>query len=216
MAILNQKININNFLHEACGVVHVGASIGQERDLYASHGLSVLWIEPIQEIFNILSDKIRPYKNQIAVQALVTDVDGKDYSFNISNNAGKSSSIFELNQHKDIWPKIAYQSKRNITSTTLSTVFKTRQIQEECYNTLIMDTQGSELLVLQGAIPILRNFKFIKTEAADFESYVGNCYLRDINSFMNEYGYTEMCRETQKLKGDGRNYYDVVYRRCDS
>jgi hypothetical protein len=34
------------YLAKCHGVIHVGANAGQERDLYAAHGLSVVWIEP--------------------------------------------------------------------------------------------------------------------------------------------------------------------------
>ena len=41
------------------------------------------------------------------------------------------------------------------------------------WDALVMDTQEPELLILKGAEPMLSQFKYIKTEAADFESYVG-------------------------------------------
>ena len=34
------------FLADARGVIHVGANVGQERDLYAAYRLPVVWIEP--------------------------------------------------------------------------------------------------------------------------------------------------------------------------
>ena len=36
----------NWYLRKVDGIVHVGANVGQDRDLYASYGLDVLWIEP--------------------------------------------------------------------------------------------------------------------------------------------------------------------------
>ena len=53
--------NLNNFLHEVSGVVHVGASRGQERTLYQQYGLRVLWIEPIQEVFEDLQANLKKF-----------------------------------------------------------------------------------------------------------------------------------------------------------
>ena len=35
------------YLKRVTGVIHVGANAGQERELYASFHLDVVWIEPI-------------------------------------------------------------------------------------------------------------------------------------------------------------------------
>ena len=59
---------------------------------------------------------------------------------------------------------------------------------------LIMDTQGSELLVLKGAIPVFQNFTYIKTEVPDFESYKGCCQLKDLQTFLKQYDFTELSR----------------------
>jgi FkbM family methyltransferase len=75
------------------GVVHVGANLGQEREVYAALGLDVVWIEPIPEIFAQLKENVQGFPNQLAIEALVTDIDDKEYVFHIANNDGASSSI---------------------------------------------------------------------------------------------------------------------------
>ena len=54
---------------------------------------------------------------------------------------------------------------------------------------LVMDTQGSELLVLRGADPRLPSFAFIKTEVADFEAYSGCCQLAEVTAFLSARGF---------------------------
>ena len=173
----------------------------------------MVFIEPIPEVFARLSAKIRGFKDQKAFQALVTDIDDNEYKFYVSNNYGESSSIFKFKHVKDIWPDIDYTKSILLKSTTLATLFKREQLDASKYQALIMDTQGSELLVLKGSIPILDNFKFIKTEAADFESYEGCCQLSDINDFMIEHGYKEIFRETQASRAEGGSYFDIVYQK---
>ena len=67
--------NTECFLRKAKGVIHVDSHWGQERELYAAHGLNVVWIEPIPEVFDRLVGLIAPYANQRALKYLVTDAD---------------------------------------------------------------------------------------------------------------------------------------------
>ena len=188
------KQNRDNFLKNVSGVVHVGANIGQEKDIYRHYKLDVIWIEPIPQIFGRLSDNIKNYKNQRALQALITDTDGKEYEFNVASNNGASSSILKFKKHKEVWPNVGFVSTIKLTSVTLATLFRRESINPIDYQALIMDTQGSELLVLKGSVSILKNFSFIKTEVPDFESYEGCCQLSDMEDFMREHGYKEYSR----------------------
>jgi FkbM family methyltransferase len=199
------------FLKEISGVVHVGANTGQERGIYSACGLRVIWVEPIPEAFEKLSANIRGFNNQRAYKALVTDVDEKEYEFHIANNGGQSSSIFSLGQHKDIWPDVHYKQTITLKSITLARLFSQNYLDARNYQALIMDTQGSELLVLKGSLPILDNFKFIKTEVADFESYEGCCQLSDLNEFMIEHGYREFSRKKFAARAEGGSYFNIVY-----
>src|SRR5689334_3816241 len=141
----------NRFLRSVHGVIHVGANAGQERALYERQGLDVLWIEPIPEVFAALRANIAAFPRQRALQALVTDRDDHDYEFHVANNAGESSSILELKQHKDVWPKVAFTASIKLRSVTLPTLLAREGVDITRYDALVMDTQGSELLVLQGA-----------------------------------------------------------------
>lgn len=203
----------DGFLRKSLGVIHVGANAGQERDIYKRNKVRVVWVEPIPEVFEKLLKNIRNYPNQIAFQHLVTDQDDVEYTFHISNNEGASSSILELNLHKDIWPEVAYERTIKLRSITLSTLLKREKINVHEYDALIMDTQGSELLVLKGAAPILHSFRFIKIEVADFESYADCCKLEDINEFLTQHRFREISRHKFAERAEGGNYYDMIYER---
>ena len=200
-----------SFLSDAGGIIHVGANTGQERELYQHYGLNVIWIEPIPEVFKVLEDNIRDFPLQKAYQYLVTDENDKQYNFNIANNFGKSSSILELNQHKDIWPDVKYEREITLQSIRLPKLLENELIDIKKYNTLIMDTQGSELLVLKGANNVLKHFKYIKTEVCDFESYTGCCQLDGINQFLGENGFKPYSKDLFATREGGGSYYDVTY-----
>lgn len=217
-AILRRTKNLlkrdpDSFLQEISGVIHVGANTGQEKDLYEGYGLRVVWIEPIPEVFETLKGNLEGFHRQRALKYLVTDQDGAEYQFHISNNNGLSSSILDLKQHKDIWPTVEYTTTIALKSVTLASLLQREGIEPTEYDALIMDTQGSELLVLKGAEPILHNFKYIKTEVPDFESYAGCCQLTDIDSFLTRHGYKEFSRNKFAKRTEGGSYYDIVYQR---
>lgn len=204
----------DSFLRDVSGVIHVGANSGQERGIYSNLGLRVIWIEPIPEIFSELSKNIRHFTKQRAYRELVTDIDGKQYQFHISNNNGASSSILELKQHKDIWPDVHHTTSIPMSSITLSSLLKRERIDIGDYQALVIDTQGSELLVLQGGIDIIEHFRYIKTEVPDFESYEGCCQLAHIAEFMRQHGYLEFSRNRFASRDAGGDYFDMVYRRA--
>jgi 2-O-methyltransferase len=49
---------------------------------------------------------------------------------------------------------------------------------------MILDTQGSELLILLSATAILGGFKYIKVEAANFEAYRNCATVDKPNAFL--------------------------------
>ena len=203
--------NPDAFLKNSKGVIHVGANLGQERDIYAAKDLNVVWIEPIPEIFERLTKLIAPFPKQKAFCRLITDVDDREYSLNLSNHDGRSSSIFELAEHRKLWPDTSFTGKITVKSIRLSTLVRRESIELSTYDTLVMDTQGSELLVLQGAIDSLSRFRFIKTEVADFESYKSCCQFPEINEFLVQQGFRLIAKhEFVRRKGTG-SYFDVLY-----
>lgn len=195
------------------GVIHVGAHVGDERELYDEAGVGVVWVEPIPELYARLRENIRPYPRQRAVCHLVTDRDGAEYEFHVANNDGRSSSIFDLAQHRDIWPGVDFERTIRLTSLTLQTLVKREGIDLDDYPGLVLDTQGSELLVLKGAGELLRRFRFIQAEAADFESYAGGCRLSEIDSYLGRFGFRERSRDCFAQRAEGGHYYDVLYER---
>jgi FkbM family methyltransferase len=207
------KKNPDRFLKRVKGVVHVGANTGQEIKTYEKYGLSAIWIEPIPDVFEKLQSNLTGVVGQIALQGLVTDRDNAEYHFHIASNNGASSSILELNLHQDIWPDINFEKTIKLHSKTLSSLLNDNNVVLSDYDMLIIDTQGSELLVLKGAIPILHHFKYIQAEAADFEAYKDCCQLKDLQSFLDQYGYREVSRRKFATHPNGGGCYDIVYKR---
>lgn len=203
----------NSFLSRTRGVIHIGANAGQERDLYAAFGLDVIWIEPIPEVFELLKFNISHYPRQRAYRYLVTDEDGAEYRLRIADNDGASSSILEFSKHTEMYPNIAYKTTIALRGRTLDSILSTEQVDIRRYDALVLDTQGSELRILAGAIAALPNFKFAKVEVPDFESYKGCCQIADLSAFMFSNGFRERSRHLIRHTAGVGSYFDIVYDR---
>jgi FkbM family methyltransferase len=197
------------FLKDAKGVIHVGASTGQERDIYAAHGLPVIWIEALPGAYEQLAENIACYENQQAFNYLITDKDGEEYNFNVSSNRGESSSIFELENHKQVWPEIEYTHSIRRTSATLKTVIERHAIDLAQYDTLILDVQGAELLALTGLGDLVNKFRFIRCEADDGQFYAGACQLRDLDGFFSARNFERV--KTWQYSDSARPYVSHLY-----
>lgn len=206
------KGNRERFLRKLTGVIHIGANIGQEKDLCFKYNLNVMWIEPIPKVFNVLKNNIKGYPRQNALKYLITDKDNEYYKFHIANNFGASSSILKLHEHKELWPGVTFEEIILLKSITLTTLCRKENINMDWYDGLILDTQGSELMVLKGAIPLLHIFKYIKVEVPDFESYKGCCKTDELGKFLIDYNFKEVSRYKFACKKKVGSYYDIIYK----
>ena len=202
------------FLKESIGVIHIGANDGQERSKYAKHNLNVVWIEPITDNFFRLRENIKFLPNQKAFQYLLA-FDNGTYRLNISSNNGESSSILDLARHRDVWPSVGYVSQVEMEAITLPQFLKTEDIDASAYDTVVLDTQGSELMILRGAAQVLGNFRYIRTEAADFESYAGGATVRQIRDYLGSQGFRLRRSKRFMHKPGVGSYYELLFQRVE-
>lgn len=194
-------------------MIHAGANSGQERDIYASFGVRVVWIEPLPEIFEELETNISPYSDQLAIRALLGARDNEPQTFRVSNNEGLSSSILDLKYHKDIWPHVDFAGEIELRSVTLPSALASHNIDVFRYDALVIDTQGSELLILEGAGDLLKHITFIKTEAADFESYADCATVESLTRFAAGNGFRLVRQDKFAEHPSLGAYYDLLFAR---
>jgi len=203
----------HTYLWKSHGIIHIGANAGQERDLYAAFDLDVVWIEPIPDVFECLRRNISEFPKQRACKYLVADDDIKEYQLYIANNDGASSSILGLAKHTEMYPNIAYKGAITVRGRTLRSILTAERVDMHRFDAMVLDTQGSELKVLQGAASLLSEFRFVKVEAPDFESYKECCQVDELSSFMSSHGFRERSRHRIVHAPGVGTYFDVVYER---
>src|SRR5262249_50061244 len=76
---------------------------------------------------------------------------------------------------------------------------------------MVLDTQGSELLILQSAETILDGFNFIQVEAANFEAYRNCATVDTINSFLRGYGFRLLEERLQARRKAGAEYFELLF-----
>jgi FkbM family methyltransferase len=196
------------YLYDARGIIHVGASGGQEAELYAKFDQPVLWIEPLPSAFDVLKRTVAAYPRQRAVHRLIADSDGAQHILHVASNHGMSSSILAPERHREMWPEVNFDTTLQMRSVTLDSLVD----EVGCsYEALVVDTQGAELLVLKGAQRMLRRIKYVKAEAADFESYAGCAKVEELEAFLSERGFKLLCRQRFADKPGVGSYYELLF-----
>ncbi len=143
------------------GVLHVGAHMCEEAELYDSLGMNardpekVLWVEANADIAARAASAGR-FPNIVC--AAVSDNDGGETTFFITNNM-QSSSLLPLAEHRREHPDVYEVAARRVRTITLDTLFEKLGIPHDRYDLINLDIQGVELMALRGAEKILANLR---------------------------------------------------------
>ena len=210
----NESELLDGYLRNISGLIHIGANLGQERRYYWLIGVDVLWVEPIREVYEKMVDNIAPYSRQRAINALVGARDGEEVTFGIASNNGASSSMLPLKDHAVLFPDVEYSEQRPLTTVTLGTLIQEHGIRLDDYQALTLDTEGAELMILQGAGELLKHFRYIKCEVADFPARTGTPTTEDLDKLLSGLGFTQLSRRSFGMgPNDVGSFWDVVWKR---
>lgn len=197
---LFEKYNI-----KSTGILHVGASLGQEAQRYADLGIKkMIFIEAIPDVFLQLKSNISKFPDATALNACVSNEDGVKVKFNIANNEGQSSSFLEFGTHLEQHPTVKFIDSIELETIRLDTLLKDIDLSQIDF--LVMDLQGAELLALKGLGELLNNFKFAYLEVNCQELYKGGAMIEDVDFYLGAYGFER--KETKML---GFGWGDAIY-----
>ena len=183
------------------GVLHIGAYDCEEMPFYNQLGVDkndIVWIDAIPSKVN--EAKLRGIPN--VYNAVITDKDGQDITFNISNN-GQSSSVLEFGTHSQEHPEVVYIDKIQQKSTTINTFFEKNNLNGSKYNFWNFDIQGAELMALKGASKYINYAKAIYLEVNEKELYKNCGLITEIDTFLLQYNFKRVLTNmTQHGWGD--------------
>lgn len=187
------------------GILHVGASLGQEAQRYADLGINkMIFIEAIPDVFLQLKANISCFPDAIALNACVSDKDGLKVKFNIASNEGQSSSFLEFGTHTEMHPTVKFIESIELETIRLDTLLKDVSLSDMDF--LVMDLQGAELLALKGMGDLINKFKYAYLEVNEKELYKGGAMIEDIDFYLGAYGFER--KETKML---GFGWGDAIY-----
>lgn len=114
-------------------IIHIGACLCEERDLYLRHGVSdadVVWIEANPD----LVERAREMFPRATIrQGLISDRAGTQASFHITNNL-QSSSMIELHEHFREHPRVVKTRTIILETTTVPALLKQNGLPTEGYD----------------------------------------------------------------------------------
>lgn len=199
---LLKKLNLS-----CSGVLQIGASYGQEVEAIANSGASIaILVEALPEQHKQLSEKTAKYRNMIAVNALCSDESGNVVDFNIASNAGMSSSLLQPGTHESVYPEVKFVSRVQVKTITVDDLLPIvsdkigRSLTS--INTMLMDVQGAEHLVLKGSGKTLKQIDHIFCEVSYGGLYEGDLPLEELQGFLMQHDY-RMCWLAINRKGWG-------------
>jgi len=181
---LKSKYTINS-----TGMIVVGSFVVKEYPLLKEAGFNnFVFIEANPDIIDSLRENVG--EKPIILNELISDVDRKEYQFNISNH-GQASSLLQFEKHAEYYPDLSKVVKQiPLQSITLDSLIKRESINTKDYNFLMMDVQGAELLVLRGFEQHLVDVDYIYTEL-NFDIMYTECVLEStLTEYLSVRGFT--------------------------
>jgi FkbM family methyltransferase len=172
------------------GAFHVGASYGQEVEEYYKNGIEhTVWIEALRNVYSQLLLNLMPYKDAIAINECVSDVNGKEVLFNVANNEGQSSSILEFGTHIKEHPTVKFVNRIKMETIRLDTLIKKYRLDMSKYDFLNIDLQGAELMALKGLGDYLNGFRYLYLEVNRAELYKECPMVEELDEYVKPFGF---------------------------
>jgi FkbM family methyltransferase len=170
------------------GVVHVGAHLGEEIDLYRRLGAArMVMVEANPEVYAGLVARHGGSGDVVLVNRAAAD--RSEVRKLQLTSSSQSGSLLRLAKHAEIYPQIVASGEVEVQCTPLDDIMVESGQAGRDYNILNIDVQGAELMVLQGAERTLPGIDLINVEVNFAELYAGCPQIDDIDDFLAERGF---------------------------
>lgn len=197
----------NIFSAGISNIIHVGAHLGEESASYSDNNINkVIWIEGNEDLIEQLNHNLKSRSNDVILNYLIGQENGKEVCFHISNN-GQSSSILEFGTHSKNHPEVKYIEKKIRKTYRLDYIIESENINPKDFNFLNLDIQGCELDAIKSYEKYLINVDYIYTEVNSDYVYKNCSLIGEMDLYLSKFGFSR--KETHWV--GNFNWGDALY-----
>lgn len=182
--LITLKDLISKYSLNISGILHIGAHNCEELSTYIECGIKpndIIWLEGNPIIYDKMV-KLVPNVYNIIVY------DTEEIKEFIITNNGQSSSLLELDLHKNEYPYVFEVDRIKIKTQRIDNFLKENKIDIN-FNFLNLDIQGVELNALKSMETHLDKIKYIYTEINIKTLYKDCPLLDDIDNYLSKFNF---------------------------
>lgn len=188
--------------------MHVGAHEAEELAEYLEFGFGkkspIIWVEAQPRLADKLRQRLNPNQNKI-YEGVAWHQNGEKLTFNITSKSA-SSSLYDLGEHKNIYPDIKIVEKIEVTTSRLDSILS----KDDSFELVVLDIQGAESKAITGLGDLINQVNWIYTEVSRKELYKGSTLFNELNSQLDELGFKRVFTAWDRKAGWG----DALYARA--
>jgi len=163
--------------------IDIGVADGATSLLFAKSfaKIKIYGFEPIPDAYEKAKKKLLPYPNVLLKNAAISNAIGST-SFYVTNNSD-SSSLYKPTSIG--YENIHLEKVIEVKTTTLDN--ETESLTD--ITLLKLDTQGTELVILQNGIKTLQKTKYVLLEMSVTKQYENACLYYELDDFLRKQGF---------------------------
>lgn len=202
-------------LRHVRGVVQVGANVGDEAPCWRDLGIRhLLAFEPVPAAYDTLCATLTqhapPSADWRALPLAVADRAGS-LPFWEGEQTGNSSFLELHPERSEFHQQNRHAHRITVETTTLDRFFASAPELLREHNLIFMDVQGTEHLVIEGALHSLQAFDFVCMELSETEIYRDSWTVDRMDALMHSKGFVKIAAEPN----DWPEQLDAIYARTD-
>jgi FkbM family methyltransferase len=176
------------------GVWHIGAHHGQEYKSFRDMGVkNHIFFEPLPSNYEKLLKNIESYDsdgfNVKTENIALGSEDAEKTMYVETANNGMSCSLLKPQIHLQLYPGIEFNEEATVSQTSLDNYVSENNINTDDFNFIMIDVQGYELEVFNGAKETLKCVDYIFTEVNFVDVYQDCAKVDELDKFLGEYGF---------------------------
>lgn len=219
----NFKKWVERFNIRESPVLHLGAHYAEERDDYlVSKFEPVLWVEAIPEIYLKAKELLSEYEKQDILNAVLSHKDNEVLPFYFTGEENSSSSILKPYLIQASHPNTKINKTEYFMTTTLDTLLARNNYLQENNIFMVLDLQGAEKKILDGASETLNFTNFILAEVSIRSLYRKSVMFNDLKSYLLRKNFEFLIAEINYTTGWGealfynRNFFNFAHHKPET